>query len=161
MPNRTRKYPYIPAKRHEGRNAMEFKKEFIEKAKSAASAEELLALAEKYNIEMTAEEANEYFTQLHPKRGELSDDELDNVAGGGCEGCETSDPVSKDQGLYAGRLVYLCNSGHTSGHTCCMNSVCGSNVFRIQKQIAEDKYLLGCMGCDWTYHAFKENIKAL
>ena len=25
-----------------------------------------------------------YFDQLHPKTGELDDDELDNVAGGGC-----------------------------------------------------------------------------
>ena len=32
----------------------------------------------------TEEEAKAYFEQLHPKTGELSDDELDNVAGGGC-----------------------------------------------------------------------------
>ena len=138
-----------------------FDVKMLEKAKQAKDAEEICRIADEHNMALSAEEAAEYFTQLHPEGGELSDEELDNVAGGGCEGCETSDPVSKNQGLYAGRLVYLRNSGHTSGHTCCMNSVCGSSVFRIQKQIAEDKYLLGCMGCDWTYHAFKENIKAL
>ena len=33
---------------------------------------------------LTEEEAKTYFDQLHPQTGELSDDELDNVAGGGC-----------------------------------------------------------------------------
>lgn len=41
-------------------------KEFIEKAREAGSAEELLSLARENNIEMT--------------------EELDNVAGGGCYG---------------------------------------------------------------------------
>lgn len=58
--------------------------EMIEKAKEAKTAEELLALAKENNIEMTEEEAKTYFAQLHPASGELSDDDLDNVAGGGC-----------------------------------------------------------------------------
>ena len=62
---------------------MKYSKELIEKAKGAASAEELLKLAKAENIEMTAEEAEKAYAQLN-QSGELSDDELDNVSGGGC-----------------------------------------------------------------------------
>ena len=62
---------------------MEFTKELLEKAKSAESAEALLALAKENNYEMTEEEAEAYFAQMH-KSGELSDEELENVSGGGC-----------------------------------------------------------------------------
>ena len=61
-------------------------KELIKKAKEAKSAEELLALAKENNIGMTGEQAKAYFAQLHPAAGELADDELDAVAGGGCGG---------------------------------------------------------------------------
>ncbi len=57
--------------------------ELIEKAKSANSAKELLSLAKENNYELTAEQANAYFEQIS-KHGELSDDELENAAGGGC-----------------------------------------------------------------------------
>ena len=60
---------------------MQFSKELIEKAKTAKTAEELLAMAKAENIEMTAEEAAKYFAELH-KTGELSDEELNNVSGG-------------------------------------------------------------------------------
>lgn len=78
---------------------MELSKELLEQAKAASSAEELIALAKENGAELTQEEAQAYFAQLH-KSGELSDEELDNVAGGGCH--------NKD-----GRLVvtvwYSCN----------------------------------------------------
>ena len=60
------------------------KPEIIEKAKAAKNAEELLELAKANGVEMTADEAKTYFEQLNPKSGELSDDDLDAVAGGGC-----------------------------------------------------------------------------
>ena len=60
---------------------MEISKELSEKAKTAKSAEELLQMAKAENIEMTAEEANKVYAELH-KTGELSDEELDNVSGG-------------------------------------------------------------------------------
>lgn len=72
--------------------------ELIEKAKTAKTAEELRALAKENDWEMTEESAQAYFNQLH-KTGELSDDELDNVAGGGCHSSD-------------GRLVV------TVGHIC-------------------------------------------
>lgn len=59
------------------------REEMILKAKGAKSAEELLALAKENGIEMTEESAYAYFEQLH-KNGELADNELDDVAGGGC-----------------------------------------------------------------------------
>ena len=60
---------------------MKYSKELIEKAKTAKTAEELLAMAKAENIEMTAEEAAKYFAELN-KTGEISDEELDNAAGG-------------------------------------------------------------------------------
>lgn len=71
-------------------------KELIEKAKQAKSAEEILALAKGNGVSMTEEQAKAYFEQFHPVSGEISDDELENVAGGGCH--------AKD-----GRLVITCD----------------------------------------------------
>ena len=62
-----------------------FTPEMIEKAKAAKSAEELLEIAKANKLEITADEAATYFAQLNPKSGELSDDDLDNVAGGACD----------------------------------------------------------------------------
>ena len=63
---------------------MEMNKELIAKAKEAKTPEELIALAKENSMEMTEETAKTYFDLLNPKTGELSDDELDNVAGGSC-----------------------------------------------------------------------------
>ena len=60
---------------------MKYSKERIEKAKTAKTAEELLAMAKAENIELSAEEAEKAFAELN-KTGELSDEELNNVAGG-------------------------------------------------------------------------------
>ena len=57
--------------------------ELIAKAKQANSVEELMALAKEHDYPLNEKEAEIYFEKLH-KTGELSDDELDNVAGGGC-----------------------------------------------------------------------------
>ena len=54
--------------------------EIIEKAKAAESVEELLAIAKEKGIDMTANEAQTYFTQLNANS--LDDDLLDGVAGG-------------------------------------------------------------------------------
>lgn len=60
-----------------------FTPELIEKARQAKSFEELLALAKENGLELTADEARDHFEMIN-RSGELSDDELDNVAGGGC-----------------------------------------------------------------------------
>ena len=59
-------------------------KDLIQRAKSAKTADELLAMAKENGITMSAEEASVNFKALHPASGELADDELDNVSGGGC-----------------------------------------------------------------------------
>ena len=58
--------------------------ELLTRAKTAKTAEELMALAKENGIEMTEEEAQKSFALLHSQSGELADEELDNVAGGGC-----------------------------------------------------------------------------
>ena len=63
---------------------MKISKELLKKAKTAKTAEELLEMAKAENIEISAEEAAKAFAELN-KTGELSDEELDNVAGG-CAG---------------------------------------------------------------------------
>ena len=57
--------------------------ELMAKAREVKSAEELLALAKENDVELTEEQANAYFEQMN-KTGELADDELGSVAGGGC-----------------------------------------------------------------------------
>lgn len=63
---------------------MKISKALLEKAKTAKTAKELLEMAKAENIELTEEEAAKTFAELN-KTGELSDEELDNAAGGvGC-----------------------------------------------------------------------------
>ena len=63
---------------------MNMTQELLQKAKSAENSEALLALAKENGMELTQEEAVAYFAELH-KTGELSDEELENVTGGGCK----------------------------------------------------------------------------
>ena len=58
--------------------------EMLAKARKAKTQEELLAIAQENGVEMDAESAQAYFEQLHQPTGEVSDDELDEVAGGAC-----------------------------------------------------------------------------
>jgi predicted ribosomally synthesized peptide with nif11-like leader len=55
------------------------------KAEKANSPEELMQMAQIEGIALTPEEAERVFTVLNQK-GELADDELENVAGGACMG---------------------------------------------------------------------------
>ena len=107
------------------------KPEMIEKAKVAKSAEELLALAKANGVEMTADEAKTYFAQLNPKSGELSDDDLDNVAGGGC-----NDIMGK--GYYSDVQI-------TDSHAC---PKCGSKIGYIATKRWEGAYFIFCKSCD-------------
>lgn len=60
---------------------MDFTMEQIQKAMTATSAEELLAMAKEDGIELTLTEAQEYYSELH-QNYEMSDDDLQMVAGG-------------------------------------------------------------------------------
>ena len=107
------------------------KPEMIEKAKAAKSAEELLELAKENNVEMSADEATIYFAQLNPTSGELSDDDLDNVAGGGC-----NDIMEK--GCHSDVQI-------TGSHSC---PKCGSKIGYIATKRWEGAYFIFCKSCD-------------
>lgn len=64
---------------------MEQNKEMIEKANAARSAEELQGIAGQFGLELNEEQAKICFDRLHGSSGELSDEELENVSGGGCQ----------------------------------------------------------------------------
>ena len=77
---------------------MQFSKELIEKAKTAKTAEELLAMSKAEGFELPEGEAKTVFSKLN-KTGELSDEELNNVSGGCGSG---------DEPLFAvGQWVYV------------------------------------------------------
>ena len=106
--------------------------EMIEKAKTAKSVEELFEIAKAAGIEMTEDDAKTYFAQLNPKSGELSDDDLDNVAGGGC----SVDVPVLDKTLADKVRV-------TSGQTC---KKCGTNVGLLKE--SGRFYKATCVWCD-------------
>ena len=106
-----------------------FNTEMIEKEKAAKSAEELLALAKENGVEMTVDEAKTYFAQLTPQSGELNDDDLDLVSGGGEVNFSCLDKVEQNMYLNIGTdkgdaklgaMVRL-NTGETCPH-------CGTSV---------------------------------
>ena len=112
-----------------------FNAEMIEKAKTVKSAEELLELAKASNVEMTADEAATYFEQLNSKSGELDDDELDAVAGGGCGGS-----------VRAGDDVRV-----TSGETC---QICGGNTGTVKSVGAFGVGAVVCHNCSDSIIAY-------
>lgn len=59
-------------------------KKLVEKAKEAQSAKELSIAAKEAGITLSDPVAEKMFNDLHSDERELSDTELDNVAGGGC-----------------------------------------------------------------------------
>lgn len=95
---------------------MEFTQELLEKARKAESAEALQTLAKENGYDMGEEEANAYFAEMH-KSGELSDEELENVSGGGCRKnghLVVSAMYSCDKfkcGLYGVRIQYPWDRG--------------------------------------------------
>ena len=70
---------------------MEINKDLLAEAEHAKNAEELKTLAKENGVELSDEQANAYFAKLGSKGNELTDDELDSVAGGDCttyhDGC--------------------------------------------------------------------------
>ncbi len=59
------------------------KEELIRKLQAAKSVDEIIAIAKENGIEITSEKAQELLDKLTVKDGELSDDMLDAVSGGG------------------------------------------------------------------------------
>ena len=90
--------------------------ELIEQAKKAESIEALLALAKENGIDLTAESAEKLFTEWHTTK-ELSDDELDSVAGG-CN-IPTGQQCPKCGGMNVSLLgVSIGNQGTGTSYVC-------------------------------------------
>ena len=73
-------------------------KEIFKKQKGQKSPEDIIRLPKANADHMKEEEGAEYFAQLN-KSGEISDEELDNVAGGGCH---------KKDGRLVVSMMYSC-----------------------------------------------------
>lgn len=95
-------------------------KEFIAKAKACKTKEELAQLAKDENVKLSEEDIRRYF-ENSTKTGELSDDELDNVAGGTCygDGWDGVDrPVVTDSNVCG---LYSAYYGHIEWPAICPN----------------------------------------
>ena len=97
--------------------------ELLAKAKEAKDEKELYEMAKKEGIELTEESIKSLFKRLNSE-GELSDDDLDSVSGGGCQtkfnnhvftvvtsacNCFTGKYIKiadDDRGLYGSRTRY-------------------------------------------------------
>ena len=55
--------------------------ELLEKLQAAKSAEELIEIAKANGVEIAPDKAEELFTKLNAE-GEISDDDVENIAGG-------------------------------------------------------------------------------
>ena len=110
--------------------------EMISKGIKAQSAQELKEIAAEQDWDMTDEEATAYFDELQKYEtkasGELSDDELDNVSGGGCH---------KDNRLVVTTL-------HRCRHYECD---CGKTNMLSYDVRQKDKERLACSACDRIY----------
>ena len=93
------------------------KRKFAEEAAKAQSVEELMKLAETYDVEATEDEARS-FLSLRNGEGALSDETLDDVSGGGLH--------------YKGHLIV------TSWHKC--------DHFRLRRRIP-DGFKPNCENC--------------
>ncbi len=101
---------------------MNFTPEQLTKAKEAKSVEELIAFAKENGVELTAKEAAKYFSELH-KEGEIADDELENVAGGGCYSSGVWGPNGHQKYLIVSALN---NCDHYSSEDDSPANVCGN-----------------------------------
>lgn len=72
----------------------------MEKARAAKSADEIAAIAREQGIEMSDDEAQAIYATFHEFEGEIADDELDNVADGGCGGGTRTTPCGCGEQYY-------------------------------------------------------------
>lgn len=73
--------------------------ELMEEAGKVESLEELMELAKNHQLELTKEDAEKFLASLEKTKneGEISDEELDNVAGGGaCDESSYGKPTCPD-----------------------------------------------------------------
>ena len=109
-------------------------KEMFEKAKEAKSIEELMSIAKENGMELSKESAEAYFEEMH-KSGELSDEELDNVAGGGCH---------KKDGRLVVTVMYSCDQ-----FVCRICGKTGIHVHSVGNIVTAQPACEICKFCSW------------
>lgn len=125
--------------------------ELRKRAADAESPKELLALALAEGVELTDEEARACFTRLHPPAGELADDELEAVSGGGCGGGKSQD-VPYPVGTMVGVIDE--ESNIPGALICCMD--CHQSRFKVVSVTNYNEVRVGCAnGCKKAFR-FKE-----
>lgn len=137
----------------------------LKKLRNAQTSEDIIKMAREEHIELGQEEAKEIFDKFHAT-GELNDDEIEAVSGGGCHKNLDFNFNPNTNKYYTGRVISLKNDGHCRGASAsykpsrfCLKPGCGSSTFYIIKEVDDQgTYLIGCNKCDWTYWVKKENI---
>ena len=133
---------------------MNISKELLEKAKTAKTPEELLEMAKAENINFTAEEAAKAFDGLN-KNGELSDEELDNVAGG-CGEEEIPEPKYKIGDMVISSRGFPC-------HTCGIYR--DFQITEVHRSpVGKHTYSIACPECGekwWNSNVEEETIDSL
>lgn len=136
---------------------MNLTSEIMEKAKQAKSADALLTIAKENGMEMTEEEAKAYFAQLHPASGEIADDELENVAGGGCAAMGIATPHENLVNVGAKvRLHWTENLSNSYSSKC---SQCKSNDIFILVEKGEPFWKFQCSECGTIHTFYASGIK--
>lgn len=91
--------------------------ELLKKAKTAKSAEEIMALGKENGIDLSLSGAEDIYTRLN-KSGAVDDDELDSVAGGACSGDDGESIPKYSDGetvSWNGTMMHCQNDGSASG----------------------------------------------
>ena len=121
-------------------------KDMLVQAKEARNVEELMKLAKANHIELEQEKAEELFRQLHAE-GELSDNELDAVAGGGCGDAVPKYKVGDVVAINPAKKCYYCGV---------------SSIYRVTNiYIWSNKgfeYDLCCVNCERTAEVMESDI---
>ena len=135
---------------------MNFTPEMLNIAKNAKTAEELIALARENNVEVSEEEIKAYFEKTHTKY-EMTDDELNNVVGGGC-GKDEDKPLRYTYGAYTythGGPTKNSQSGCQSitGYAQCPStgSFVGKIYFYVVEEICAVRWFVVCDICGARY----------
>lgn len=100
-----------------------FTPEQLKAAKMCISPEELVAKAKELGHDIPLEQAAVFLNPEAAKAEELADEELDNVAGGGCGSSQDDQEKWRQQAAAEGRYVKVCL--HNTRDNC---SACGTNA---------------------------------
>lgn len=109
--------------------------ELLKKAKGAATKESLIEIAKEAGFELTGQEAQICFDKL-AKRGQLADEELENVSGGGCGATpeyNVGDVVTHDMGCFG-----------YAPHLRRQNNMCCEHKVTIIEKLNACEYIVRC-----------------